>query len=468
MLLPEKKEREYRFRLALRMGLPIFGPILILISTRLITDNQNLDTIFYVEAILLLAFSIYFIFYIIYKSFDTKITEPITKTFTREYLYKYLKKEIQNNKEYTILLVSIDNLSDINSRYGIKNGDNVLREVTSWVSEYLLSKELHNFPMGHIKGGDFGIGLKGNKDQYNTILELMNLKTSEFKVNDIEVKISTSITDTSYSKELNHLIENLFELRQESKNQKETLNIQEMNPSELEFFVVSAIKEKLFTVMVQNVFEDSQSVIKECFVKLKTKDNKTLYPKSYMKVINKLGLMLNYDLMVLEKNVTVCSDKCKEVIAMSVSPTSLRSSYFLTRVRELLDDNKNVKNRIMFILSESEYYSHIDRYNSILKSLRNMGVLIAIDRLGSMHTSFLYLRDLNIDIVRFDSIYTKEIQKRDFKSMIDGFNLMAHEKNVKTWIKMIENEDTKKLATEMNIDYLQGKYLANLEKIYDS
>jgi len=41
MSLPQTKEREYRFKLALRMGLPIFALILALISNTLITIYEK-------------------------------------------------------------------------------------------------------------------------------------------------------------------------------------------------------------------------------------------------------------------------------------------------------------------------------------------------------------------------------------------------------------------------------------------
>jgi EAL domain-containing protein (putative c-di-GMP-specific phosphodiesterase class I) len=44
---------------------------------------------------------------------------------------------------------------------------------------------------------------------------------------------------------------------------------------------------------------------------------------------------------------------------------------------------------------------------------------------------------------------------------------MAHKKNVKTWIRMIEEKESKILYENMKIDYLQGKYLAPLKKIYE-
>ncbi len=468
MLLPQTKEREYRFRLALRMGLPIFGLVLILISNTLVTNYQTLDPSFYIEAILLLAFSIYFIFYIIYESFDIRITEAVSKTFTRVYLYKHLKKEIKNNQEYTLLLISIDNLSDINSRYGIKNGDNVLRKVALWVGKYLQSKELNNFPMGHIKGGDFIVGLKGSKNQYTTILELMCLKSDEFTVDDIEVKITGAITDTQFSNDLEYMIENLFEQQEANRNQKQNFkNIENINPEIQESFVVNAIKNRSFVVMTQDVFEDEKSLIKECFVKLKTPDGKVIHQKTYMKVLNKLGLMVDYDLMILEQNIAKCYDDSQNIFAMSISPSSLRNPSFTFKAKELLN-NKEIKNRLIFLLSEIEYYSQIDRYNFTLKSFRDLGVLIAIDRLGAIHTSFLYLRDLDVDIVRFDSFYTKEITNEKSKSIIAGFNLMAHKKNLKTWIKMVESEEIKTQVKELKIDYMQGKYLAPVIKKYEN
>ncbi len=465
MLLPHTKEREYRFRLALRMGLPIFA----LIFAIFFSTNENISTAFYIELILLLVFSIYFILYIIYKSFDIRITEVVSKTFTREYLYKYLKKEIQKNKDYTLILISIDNLNDINARYGLNNGDKVLYKVASWIGEYLKEKDIENFPLGHVKGGDFVLGLKGKKSEYKPILELMCLKASEFKVDEIEVKISSAITDTSYSNDLNYLIENLFELQEENKNSKLEHEKEEINPSELESSVIYAINKQRFVMFSQNVFNNANDIFRECFLKLKAQDGKILHPKSYMKVINKLGLMSEYDLMVVEKSIDNCIKDHEHIIAITISPTSLRNSKFLTKVKELLKQNENIKDKIMFILNEKEYYSQIQRYSAILKSLRNMGVLIAVDKLGSYHTSFLYLRDLEIDVVRFDAVYTKDLRnKGQYKNIIDGFNLMAHEKNVKTWIKMIEDEESKEAAVKLGIDYLQGKYLAPLQKIYEN
>jgi len=466
MLLPQTKEREYRFRLALRMVLPVFALILALIFHTFITSNEVISISFYIESLLILVFSIYFILFLIYKGFDINITDSVTKTFTRQYLYKYIKKEIKENNNYTLLLISIDNLHEINNRYGIKNGDKVLYEVAKWIGEYFKHKDIINFPLGHIKGGDFLIGLKGSKSEYKTLLELIYLKSDEFKIDDIEIQISGAINDSSLSKDINYLIENLFELQNQNRSSKQVTNTyEEINPSELESFVIRAIKQKSFTISTQDIFLNDKVIMKECFIKLKTDNEKLLYPKAYMKVLDKLRLMLDYDLMVLEKNINKCLLTSEEKFAISIAPTSVRNPRFISRVKELFESNSDSKGRVVFILSESEYYPRIDKYNSTLQILRDIGIEIVIDRLGSIHTSFLYLRDLDVDMVRFDSYYSKNTNESKHRAVVDGFNKMAHEKGLKTWIKMVENEDVNNLSKELGIDYLQGKYLANLENI---
>lgn len=463
MLLPQTKEREYRFKLALRMVLPIFALVLALIFHTFITSDNNISSSFYIESILVFLISTYFIFYLIYKGFDIKITDSVSKTFTREYLYKYLKKEIKDSKEYTLLLVSIENLDEINNRYGIKNGDKVLFEVANWIGEYFKEKDIVNFPLGHIKGGDFIIGLKGNKVEYKTIIELMFLKSDEFSVDNIEIKISGAINDTNLSNDITYLIENLFELQSQNRDSKLVANLDdEMNPSELESHVINAIKRRDIVTMTQDVFENENMIIKECFVKLKDENDKLIHQKMYMKVLDKLRLMVDYDLIVLEKNIARCKKSNSEIFAFSISPTSIRNSFFLSRVKELLNNNSHAKNRIILLLSENEYYPRTDKYNNTLQSLRDIGIKIAIDRLGSIHTSFLYLRDLDVDAVRFDSFYTENINENKYKNIINGFNIMAHQKGVKTWIKMIESEEDYNLSKELYIDYLQGKYIAPL------
>jgi len=458
MLLPEIKEREYRFKLALRIGLPIFALILAFISHTLITNYENLQSSFFIEAILLMTVSIYFILYLIYNGFSVKITDDVTKTFTREYMYNFLYKEIKNKKEYTLILISIGNLSDINNLYGIKNGDKVLREVAQWIANYFKNEGIENFPLGHIKGGEFLLGFDGNKERYSTLLELLCLKAANLTIDDIEVKLTGAIIDTNYSQELDYLLEKLFELLEKNKNSKVDENFEELNPSEIESAVIEALESNRVKISYQNVYDRKGAIVfKEAFVKLYSVEGKCFFPKRYLKVINKLGLGILFDSRVLED--VLKENKEGDIIAINIFPTSLRNQKFLEKVRELLTLKKLT---IMFVLSEMEYYSFTERYNSVIDSLKQYGVQIVVDRVGSLHTSFLYLRELNIDMIRFDTYYSSIEKLEKNQDILRGFNTIAKAKGIKSWIKNIENEESYSLAKEIEIDYFQGKYLSKV------
>lgn len=464
MLLPQIKEREYRFKLALRMGLPIFALVFALIFHTLLDSKESLNTSFYIESILILFVSINFIFYLIYKGFDTKITDTLSGAFTREYMYECLKKEIKQSKEYTLILISIENLYEINSRYGLKNGDKVIAKTVEWISEYFKSKNIVNFPIGRIRGGDFIIGFRGSKSEYKTVVEFMLLKSDELKIDDIEVQILVAMNDTAFSNNLDYLLENLFELQKQN-SKTISLHEEEINPSELEYEVVSAIKRQDFVIFTQSVFEKDVVVFKECSIKLKTEDGKLIHQKSYLKVLDKLRLMGDYDMIVLQKVARLCKSTQDGRYAITISATSIRNPSVFTRIKELFGDDKSLKNRIIVLFSENEYYPKIERFNLLLRQLKELGVMIGVDRVGALHTGFLYLRDLDIDMIRLSPFYVQHIDEKSYRSVAKGFQVMAHEKGIKSWMRMVEDKNSKEGIEELSIDYMQGKYLAPPEKI---
>jgi len=462
MQLPEIKEREYRFKLALRMGIPVFA---LLILHTFINTPKILDINFYTDSIFILLISIYFIFYLIYKSYDNKITDDVSKVFTRDALYKHINKDLKSKNEYTFLLISIDNLNDINTRYGVKSADKVLYEFAIWVCEYLENKNLKKFPIGHINHADFIIELKGINEQYKSILEMICLGSYEYKIDNIELQISAAINDTRHTRDLNYIIEDLIELQNENRNTKLIQNSQnDIQPNELETYVVNSIKEKKLLILLQDIYFKNSKLIKENFVKLESPDGKIIHTKKYIKVLDKFRLMSDFDMLVLEQNILNCKSDAHSLFAINISPTSIRNTGFIKKVTELFENNKEIQNRIIFILYEKEYYPHIEKYNSILQTLRELGILIAIDKLGSSQTSFLYLRELDIDIIRFDSFYSKNIFNKKNKSIISALNLMAKSNKIKTWVKMVETKESFLYAQELDIDYIQGIYLSKLEK----
>jgi len=106
MLLPETREREALFKLAIRMGFPIFLLSSVLIFSLLSQYLDDIPSSFIVIGVGVFAIAVYFSFYLIYKGYDERITDPITHMFTREYSMNLFKKEIEKGP-YTFVLMSL-------------------------------------------------------------------------------------------------------------------------------------------------------------------------------------------------------------------------------------------------------------------------------------------------------------------------------------------------------------------------
>ncbi len=464
MLYPQQKERSHRFMLALRTGLPLFFLAAILTFARLSDYIQNIPVSFFILALAILTVSIYFIFYMIYRGFDEQITDPITHTFTRAKVLSILKEEIERYREYSIVLVSIDNLADINARYGTQAGDLALKTISNEVGNFFIDKGFEKFPIGHFNGGNFLVGLHGNINTVRPFLEMMYIKFDDFVVNDIEIKIKGSIVDKSLSSDILALSERLFELKEtgheDDDEVKVSVEYEDITLLELQQNVKYAISNKRLSLMFQPI-EATEEVV-QVSIKLQGKDNKIIHQKSFMPVVKRLGFEREYDELVLEKILHVSKAFSKASFAFNISPSVIRNRRFFQHFKQMIEDEAIEYNRLIIFLSEKEVYTNMERYNTLLQEYRDLGVRFVLDNVGSMNASVEYIKRLEVDIIRFDKPFSKHMDSPAYTALIKAYKAMADEMGMKSWVKMVDTKELKSVFEEMKIDYIQGNIVSKI------
>ncbi len=463
MLYPHKKERSHRFLLALRTGLPLFLLAAILMFARLSDYFQTIPDSFYILAIFILAISIYFIFYMIYRGFDEQITDPITHTFTRQKVVSILKEEIKKTNNYSIVLISVDNLSDINARYGTKAGDSVLNRVAKETGKFFDAKGFDKFPIGHFKGGDFLIGLSGDYNSVRPFLEMMCIKFDDFIIDDIEIKIKGAIVDKSLSSDVGALIERLFELKDsdmEDGEQIKTPSEGDISILELEENIRYAISNRTFSLMFQPIQADEKAA--QVSIKLQGKYENIIHQKTFMPILKRLGYEREFDEILLEKVLQICKKIDNISFAFNISPSVLRNVRFTQRFKQMVE-NQNVDfSRLIIILSEKEVYTNMKRYNDLLQEYRKLGVRFVLDNVGSLNASVEYLKRLEVDIIRFDKPFSRHSDLIAYTSLLNAYIAMCKEMNMKSWIKMVDTLELKERFEAMGIDYIQGNIISKI------
>lgn len=451
MTYTEQKEREHRFALALRMGLPIFFLSSVTLFALFSQTYTSLASLI-VLSISLLGIMVYFIFYLIYQSTHETITDPITHVFTSEYFFQLATKALEKNTQ-TVMMISVENLWSVNERYGIKNGDKALQSTVRKLDRFFREKGFEKLPIGRYKGGDFLAFLPGEKEQYRPLVELFLSKYQNYINDEIEIRVGVVMIDSRLSKNIDLLTSRLYELHNDqiSTEKEEFYSI-----NELEQEIFEALEEKRFSVGFWPVCCDHYEVF-DTSVKLIDSEGRYIHQSRYVPVLNRFNKMRYLESDVLEKIGELCDDQNRHFV-LTISSVTLRNPHFFEHALTLFERYPQARQKIILLFEEKEYCHQLDRFAQQIAHYRKAGYKIALDRLGGYHTTLLYLKELEIDIVRFDTLYSRNIKKAGYQNILQGLNLSAHLCGAKTWISMIEDEYTDNLVQSLKINYRQGNY----------
>lgn len=455
MTYTEEKEREHRFALALRMGLPIFflsSVTLFALLTRHYTTFSSLILL----SIALLGIMVYFIFYLIYQSTHENITDTITHTFTPEYFFRLFTKAL-SKKSQTLILISVENLSSINERYGVRNGDTALKNIVIKLDQFFREKKLEKLPICRYKGGDFILFLPDEKDQYIPLLELFLSKYQNHVDNEIEIRVEAVMLDSRLSENSELLLSRLYELHNDriSSDKEEFYSI-----NELENEIVDALEQKHFSIGFWPICCDEYPIF-DTTVKLIDSEGRFIHQSRYIPVLNRLNKMRRLESDILETIGALCDERNRNFI-VTVSSVTLRNPHFFEHAMTLFERYPMSRNKITLMFEEKEYCHQLERFVQQIAQYRRAGYKIALDRLGGYHTALLYLKEMEVDMVRFDSLYIRHIKEAGYQNIIQGLNLSAHLCGAKTWISMIEDAYTDNLVQSLKINYRQGNYLGRI------
>jgi EAL domain-containing protein (putative c-di-GMP-specific phosphodiesterase class I) len=451
MTYTEQKEREHRFALALRMGLPIFFLSFVTLFA-LLTQKYTTFTALLILSIALLGIMIYFIFYLIYQSTNENITDSITHAFTPEYFFHLAEKALKKNTQ-TIMMISVENLWSINERYGIKIGDTTLKSTVLKLDRFFRDKGVDKLPIGRYKGGDFLLFLKGEKEEYRPLLELFLSKYQNHVDNEIEIRLEAVMIDSRLSDDIELLTSRLYELHND---RIEAEKDEYYSIDELEQEIVEALEEKRFSIGFWPICCDEHTTY-DTTVKLIDSQKRFIHQNRYIPVLNRLNKMRILEGDVLEKIGELCDTQNRRFI-VKISSVTLRNPHFFEHALTLFERYPKGRYKITLLFEEKEYCHQLERFAQQIAHYRKAGYKIALDRLGGYHTTLLYLKELEVDIVRFDALYSRNIKKAGYQNIVQGLNLSAHLCGAKTWISMIEDSYADQLCQSLKINYRQGNF----------
>ncbi|WP_456449615.1 EAL domain-containing protein [Hydrogenimonas sp.] len=464
MLFSEKEERSRRFRLALRMGIPILmliGVVLFYIFRQNRFEINEIDIAIFVS---ILFISVYFLFFLINLGQSETYIDRMTGAFNRTSLLDALKKKFGQENVYSIILLRVENLPFINDYYGIDRGDRLLKIFVHILDDFFRLNGVKEPVIGRYHGGDFIIGVPLDSEKS---LKLVEEFVSTYKeINNIAVEFSYATVQVETTSDMNTSITYLYDTMSQQKisSSEKVGSEKKIDINLLEKEIVEAVEKGAVLLHYIPALNTKKKRVDffEVGVRLKTENNGILPPKKFIPVVNRLGLEKDFDEVLFA---SVCRDAVlvdKEIrFSFNISPFSLRNENFVDSIKKIVTKTGMEYDRLVIELFENRAFKDIKRYRVIIEELRELGIRFSLDNFGALNASFEYIKKLPVDMVQFDRDFTISYNNPKIAALLKGYIQACKAMQVETLIKWVDREETLERFRQLGVDYIQGFIVSN-------
>ena len=459
MLPSQKEERDRRVTLAFRAGVPILILIFLVVYATLSEDQHITLTTKDILVFLSLSFiSIYFIYFLMNLSVKETLLDQTTQGFNK----KTFIKKLYESKPKTLAALQIRNLSSLSKNYSAEQIDVLLYSFTRKLNLAFKQQGFNDVLIGRHSGSEFLIALDDSDSHVEGILSKMiedNSSIDNIEIDCIFAVIKNTRDDFEKSiLQLKDILTSTSDLHKKSKKVSTTQDAKDL--SELETYVISAIRNKNMLLSFRPVMNNTNDKIEiyEIAVKLKCHQHtEEILPRVFLPIVNRLGLGRDYDFNLLTHIVDLLPLVDKNIsFSFNLSPFSLRDKDFQEKVFAYLEEKKVDPSRLIIQLYERKTHHNLSGYLKTLKSFRARGIQICIDNFGSSNASMEYMKHFKFDMVQFDRDYVTDLEDKTTYAMLHSLVKMADDLEVKTVAKWVDNETQKKRLKTLGINYIQG------------
>jgi len=463
MLLSEIEERERRFKLALRAGIPVILLVSLVFYSIFFRDKSfsiDLEMTFLFGSLIFIA--VYFIYFLMELSVKESLIDQTTQGFNE-------KAFVQKLHEYhpkTIVLLIIRNLSTINENYSTEAVDTLLYRIIHALNDTLINEGLSKALIARRYGAEFLIAMDQDRKDIENIFR--RFIQNNRLINNIEIDYAfAAITNTDQ------------ELEKDIKRLKHLISVQDMNSSGIssknvmdskalsgiESAVLDALHKKTFSLFYRPLLNThTQEIdIYEISVKLRSETGEHILPRTFLPIINRLGKGREYDMALFEHILSILPlIDTKVSLSFNLSPFSLRDQAFQESFFAKLSQHNINPQRLVIELYERRTHHDLSSYLKTLERFRQKGVRIAIDNFGSSNASMEYIKHFRFDLVQFDRDYVTKIADAHTHAMLNSLIQMCKELDILTVAKWVDKPEQQEWLTAIGIDYLQGFGIAKI------
>lgn len=408
--------------------------------------------------------------------------DQLTQMMNRHGMLNRLEEEYsrskRHNETFSVILLDVDRFKLINDLLGHSEGDIVLQRVAEIIKPALRIED----HMGRWGGEEFlcllphtdRIQAQLLSERLRHLIESTNIYTDSGAVN-----VTASFGYACFPQDgvnIDKLIiaadAALYQAKADGRNRvygahQTTRRIHSVG-NQLE----TALKENRIIAAYQPIV-DLQSggiVANEVLARLVDKKGNTIDASSFIEAADQLQLLHRIDHSVMKQAI----EHCAHHVTSGNAPIKhfVNISGDLLKQPKLIDDllqfarntctacglDPNSEKPVVIEITERDLFDDLGKLKEMLTPFTDFGFQLALDDFGSGYSSYQYLVELPISILKIDGHLIQRIADPKVHAIVKGIQDTANNLGIKTVAEFIEDELTARRVRDIGIDYGQGHF----------
>lgn len=222
-----------------------------------------------------------------------------------------------------------------------------------------------------------------------------------------------------------------------------------------------ALEHKNIVPFFQPITDDKGTIVKyEALVRIVEFDNgkkNILPPSEFLEVSMNNGLYIKIAKEMLEQSLNFFATR-SEKISVNFLPNDFFNPSIIDALMSGIEKFESPK-RVVVEITEHEGVENFERLLEVVKRLRDIGILIAIDDFGSGYANYAHILQIKPDYLKIDGSLIKDIlTNNNSKILVQSIVRFAKELGITTVAEYVETKEIFELLKEYGVDEFQGYY----------
>ena len=412
--------------------------------------------------------------------------DPVTGLFNRQRFIELLGGRLEAAGAGTgaLLLLDIDQFKFISDSYGHGMGDEFLRRVAKllqfnmrYLSSRLLKEEKDNVMLSRLSGDEFAVYLpSAGMVEAVEAAEHIRSAIECFYQSDMHCHMTASIgmaLSPEHGRTASELLTKadaaMYRAKDQGRNRFHLYSPEEREIEQMHMRLKGkenihcALKDGRFTPWYQPIMglADNKVTHYEVLARMRDLDGSILLPGPFIDIAERFGLVGAISRDIFSKAFALQGELQKAgrpvSLCLNVSGKELGDSEFLYFLKGSIMERGIDPGKLVFEITETASIGDLDKAMSFISALKEMGCHVALDDFGIGFTSFLYLREMQVDYIKIAGSFIKALdQNLNDQLFVKAITEVARGMGIKTIGEFVETGEILSYLKKFGVDYAQG------------